>query len=84
LGLLLRGSIVYKLKKALYLTNHRGHSLENFPRQYWSLVSNNVRHIILYFTYHTSTCYILLVVYVDDIVITRDDSGGIVRLKQFL
>lgn len=32
---------------------------------------------------YTYTDYILIVVYVNDIVITRDDSGGIARLKQF-
>jgi hypothetical protein len=36
------------------------------------------------FHLHTSAGYILLVVYIDDIVITGDDSGGIARLKQFL
>jgi hypothetical protein len=36
------------------------------------------------FHLHTSAGYILLVVYVDDIVITSDDSGGIARLKLFL
>jgi hypothetical protein len=36
------------------------------------------------FHLHTSAGYILLVVYVDDIVITGDDSGGNVRLKLFL
>jgi hypothetical protein len=38
----------------------------------------------LVFHLHTSAGYILLVVYVDDIVITGDDSGGIARLKLFL
>jgi hypothetical protein len=36
------------------------------------------------FHLHTSAGYILLVVYVNDIVITEDDSGGITRLRQFL
>ena len=36
------------------------------------------------FHLHSSAGYILLVVYVNDIVITGDDSGGIARLKLFL
>jgi len=32
----------------------------------------------------TGAGYIFLVVYVDDIVVTRDYLGGIARLKQFL
>ena len=36
------------------------------------------------FHLHTSASYIFLVVYVDDIVITDGDSGGIARLKLFL
>jgi hypothetical protein len=35
------------------------------------------------FHLHMSTGYFLLVVYVNDIVITADDSGGIARLKLF-
>jgi hypothetical protein len=38
----------------------------------------------LVFHLHTNAGYILLVVYVNDTVITGDDLGGIVRLKQFL
>ena len=37
----------------------------------------------MFFTSSTSGC-ILLVVYVDDIVITRSDEAGISKLKAFL
>jgi hypothetical protein len=36
------------------------------------------------FHLHINVGYILLVLYVDDIVIARDESGGVTRLKQFL
>jgi hypothetical protein len=52
----------------MVLSNNRGHGLENSLRWYWTLVS--------------SAYYILLVVYLDDIVITRDYSEDIARLKQ--
>jgi hypothetical protein len=66
-------------------SNHQGHGLENSLRRYWSLVLQRCQTDHSVFHLHTSAGYILLlVVYVDDIVITGDDSGGIAQLKQFL
>jgi hypothetical protein len=76
---------VCKLKKTLY-------GLEQSPRAWFGKFSEAVMEFGLHrcqtdhsvFHLHTSACYILLVVYVDDIVITSDDSGGIAQLKLFL
>jgi transposase InsO family protein len=76
---------VCKLRKALY-------GLKQSPRAWFGKFFETVLKFGLQrcqtdhsvFHLHTSAGYILLVVYVDDIVITGDDSGGIARLKQFL
>jgi hypothetical protein len=52
-------------------------AIMEFGLQRWQ-TDHSVFHL------HTSVGYILLVVYVDDIVITGDDSRGIARLKLFL
>jgi hypothetical protein len=76
---------VCKLKKALY-------GLKQSPRAWFEKFSEAVLKFGLQrcqtnhsaFHLHTSAGYIFLVVYVEDIVIIGDDSGGIARLKQFL
>ena len=78
-------SMVCKLKKSLY-------GLKQSPRARFrrfnevmadfGLKRCGVDHSIFYT--HSSAGTILLVVYVDDIVITRDDSKGIQELKFFL
>jgi hypothetical protein len=73
------------LKKALY-------GLKQSPRAWFGKFFEAVLKFGLQrcqtdhsvFHLYTSAGYIFLVVYVDDIVITEDDSGGIARLKQFL
>jgi hypothetical protein len=78
-------SCVFKLKKALY-------DLKQSPWAWFGKFSEVVmefglkRYQIdhLVFHLHTSAGYILLVVYVDDIVIIGDDLGDIARLKMFL
>jgi hypothetical protein len=69
-------SCVYKLKKALY-------GLKQSPRVWFGKFFEAVMEFGLQhcqtdhsvFHLHTSVGYILLVVYVDDIVIIGDDSG---------
>jgi hypothetical protein len=76
---------VYKLKKAL-------NGLKQSPHAWFGKFSEVVLEFGLQrceidhsvFHLHSSASYILLVVYVDDIVITGDDSRGIARLKLFL
>ena len=76
---------VCKLKKTLY-------GLKQSPQAWFGKFSEAIMEFGLQrcqtdhsvFHLHTSAGYILLVVYVDDIVITGDDSGGIARLKLFL
>jgi hypothetical protein len=78
-------SCVCKLKKALY-------DLKQSPWAWFGKFSEVVMEFglkryqtdHLVFHLHTSAGYILLVVYVDDIVIIGDDSGDIARLKMFL
>jgi hypothetical protein len=76
---------VCKLNKTLY-------DLRQSPRACFDKLSNvvmefntlrcQIDHSV--FRFHTHAGCILLVVYVDDIVITKDYSRGIVGLKQFL
>jgi hypothetical protein len=69
---------VCKLKKTLY-------GLKQSPRAWFGKLSEAIMEFGLHrcqtdhsvFHLHMSAGYILLVVYVDDIVITGDDSGGI-------
>jgi hypothetical protein len=76
---------VSKLKKPLY-------GFKQSPRAWFAKFSEVVLKFSLQrcqtdhsvFHLNTSVGYIFLVVYVDDIVITGDDSGGIAQLKQFL
>ena len=78
-------SLVCKLKKSLY-------GLKQSPRAWFSCFSSSlgrfglkrclVDHSVFY--RHTSHGCILLVVYVDDIVITGSDSTGISELKAYL
>lgn len=78
---------VCRLKKALY-------GLKQSPRAWFGKFSEAVLEFGLHrcqtdhsvFHLHTDAGYgyNILVVYVDDIVITGNDSGGIARLKQFL
>jgi hypothetical protein len=69
---------VYKLKKALYGLKK---SLRAWLGKFYEAVLEfglqrcQADHLV--FHLHTRAGYILLVVYVDDIVITGDDSGGI-------
>jgi hypothetical protein len=73
------------LKKALY-------GLKQSPKEWFGKFSEAILEFGLQkcqtnhsvYHLHTSASYILLVEYVDDIVITGDDSNGIDRLKQFL
>ncbi|XP_022891851.1 sodium/hydrogen exchanger 7-like [Olea europaea var. sylvestris] len=74
-----------KLKKALY-------GLKQSPRKWFGKFSEVGLKFGLqrcqtdYSVFHlqTGAGHIILVVYVDDIVITGDDANGIARLKQFL
>jgi hypothetical protein len=73
------------LKKALYGIKH---SPRAWFGKFWDVVMEfgllecQIDHSV--FHLHTNAGYFLLVLYVDDLVITGDDSGGIDRLKQFL
>ncbi|XP_042946557.1 uncharacterized protein LOC122279793 isoform X1 [Carya illinoinensis] len=79
-----RGTVC-RLKKALY-------GLKQSPRAWFGRFSDAVLNFGLHrcqtdhsvFHLHSDAGHILLVVYVDDIVITGSDSAGIIRLKQFL
>jgi hypothetical protein len=61
-------------------SNHRWHGSKNYLRQYWSLVPKEVRQIIQYFT-HILVQDHIPIVYVYDIMITRDDSGSIAPIE---
>ncbi|KAL9273594.1 Retrovirus-related Pol polyprotein from transposon RE1-like protein, partial [Drosera capensis] len=88
LGFLAQGetSLVCHLKKFLY-------GLKQSPRAWFSRFSSALRqfgmarcgsdHSVLHLSSPVGK-KILLIVYVDDIIITEDDSEGIVRLKQTL
>ncbi|GJV41647.1 retrovirus-related pol polyprotein from transposon RE1 [Tanacetum coccineum] len=76
---------VCKLKKALY-------GLKQSPRAWFGKFSNAVikfglrRSVYDHSVFYSSSnaCFILLVVYVDDIVITGSDKDGIKKLKSFI
>jgi hypothetical protein len=76
---------VCKLKKALY-------GLKQSPQAWFGKFSTAIMEFGIQrcqtdhsvFHLHTSVGYIILVVNLDDIVITSDDSGGIAQLKLFL
>jgi hypothetical protein len=88
LGFVARGeylSCVCKLKKALYgLKQSPWAWFGKFSEAFMEFGLQRCQTDHLLFHLHTSAGYILLLVYVDDIVITGDDSGGIARLKLFL
>ncbi|KAL9264448.1 Retrovirus-related Pol polyprotein from transposon RE1-like protein, partial [Drosera capensis] len=87
-GFLAQGEtgLVCHLKKSLY-------GLKQSPRAWFSRFSSALRQFGMarcgsdHSVFHLSSPVgkkILLIVYVDDIIITGDDSEGIVRLKQYL
>ncbi|KAK8951098.1 hypothetical protein KSP39_PZI003625 [Platanthera zijinensis] len=80
-----RESQVCRLKKALY-------GLKQSPRAWFDRFSKALREVgfsrsttdFSMFTRHQTTGTVLLLVYVDDIIITGDDSRGIQEVKQYL
>ena len=76
---------VYRLRKSLYGLKHSphawfgkfSHTVETFGMQ-----KSKSDHSVFY--KNSNSGIILLVVYVDDIVITRSDSKGILSRKFFL
>jgi hypothetical protein len=76
---------VCKLRKALYGLKQSSRAwFGKFSEAVleFGLLGCHIDHSV--FHLQTSAGYILLVIYVDDIVITGDDSGGIAWLKLFL
>ena len=87
LGFIAQGesSLVCKLRKSLY-------GLKQFSRAWFRHFSKVVmefglnRYGVDHSVFYTCSkqCKIWLLVYVDDIIITGDDTQGITRLKEFL
>jgi hypothetical protein len=67
-------SLTYQKKKKMYWKILRDGIGVSSPK----MLDHSIFHL------HINVGYILLVLYVDDIVIARDESGGVTRLKQFL
>jgi hypothetical protein len=87
LGYVVTGSehLVCRLRKALY-------GLKQSPRAWFDGFSavvfgygfqcSTYDHSV--FVHHSSTCIVVLIVYVDDIIISGSDSTGIADLKRYL
>jgi hypothetical protein len=63
-------------------SSHREHGLGNFLKLSRILVQP-LSDISFVFYLHIDDGYILLVIYVDDMVITGDDFEGVAKFKQF-
>ena len=84
-GLSVESNKVCHLRRALY-------GLKQAPRAWFAKFSSTISRLGYMINHHDSTlffrrtdkCTILLLLYVDDMIITGDDLSGIHELKDFL
>jgi len=75
--MLLRGEIRFVVSKRLYMVSSRvqGRGLRNSVLSSLALIFTDVTHITV-FVRRTKSGIVVLVVYIDDILLTDNDPGG--------